>query len=598
MFICEQFESSWNEDQAETQFQGMGSSHELAAVLLTECLQFSRYSLKKPVYVLYLDAKSAFDVVRKEPLLRNLFFLNKGPDILLSHINNRVSHRQTVLDWDTNLMGPIHDELGLEQGGVNSSDFYKIFGKEQLELAQKSELGVKMKNLTISAIGQADDTVLISNSISALRFLLVLTLHFCNRYKVQLSAEKTKLQVYNLPSNDQSLHYNPIKINEIPVPFVHQAEHVGILRSTNGNCPTILDRFSAHKRALWSVMHTGLARGHRANPAVTIKIERMYAVPVLLSGLAALVLSKKEVDMIDHHFMETIRQLLRLHKNTPRCAVFFLAGTLPGIALLHLRQLSLFNMICRLPDNVLHKHALNWFTSVVNFKGSWLQQIRDICLMYNLPHPSVLLKSTMDKNAFKKLSKKHVISYWEQVLRAEAVSLKSLSYFKPSHMSLVAPHPIWKTAGNSPYKVAMATVQAVMVSGRYRCGALTRHWGTSSGFCTLSPICVSTMDDLDHIIKVCPALHTVRSSLLQFTTNYASTLPLNISELLLKKCNILSPTFTNIILDCSVDPDVILTCQDVGFHVLDVLFMVTRSWAYVLHRERLKLLGRWRCSFN
>ena len=72
-------------------------------------------------------------------MLRNLFFLNKGPDILLSHINNRVSHRQTVLDWDTNLMGPIHDELGLEQGGVNSSDFYKIFGKEQLELAQKSE---------------------------------------------------------------------------------------------------------------------------------------------------------------------------------------------------------------------------------------------------------------------------------------------------------------------------------------------------------------------------------------------------------------------------------------------------------------------------
>ena len=114
MFIHKQFETSWNLDQAETQFQGMGSSHELAAVLLTECLQFSHYSLKKPTYVLYLDAKSAFDVVRKEPLLRNLFFLNDGPDILLSHINNRVSHRQTVLDWDTNLMGPIHDELGLE----------------------------------------------------------------------------------------------------------------------------------------------------------------------------------------------------------------------------------------------------------------------------------------------------------------------------------------------------------------------------------------------------------------------------------------------------------------------------------------------------
>ena len=554
--------------------------------------------MKKPTYVLHLDAESAFDVVRKEPLLRNLFFLNDGPDILLSHINNRVSHRQTVLDWDTNLMGPIHDELGLEQGGVNSSDFYKIFGKEQLHLAQRSELGVKMKNLTISAIGQADDTVLISNSISGLRYLLVLTLHFCERYKVQLSAEKTKLQCYDVSNNDHQLQYNPIEIDGIPVPFVHQTEHVGILRSTDGNCPTILDRFSAHRRALSSVMHTGLARGHRANPAVTIKIEKLYAVPVLFSGLAALVLSKKEVDMIDHHFLETIRQLLRLHKNTPRSAVFFLAGTLPGIALLHLRQLSLFSMICRLPNNVLHKHALNVFSSVITFKGSWFQQIRDICLMYNLPHPSVLLQSTMDKNKLKNLTKKHVISYWEQILRSEAISLKSLCYFKPSHMSLVAPHPIWQTAGNSPYNIAMATVQAVMVSGRYRCGALTRHWGTSSGFCLLSPLCETIMDDLDHIIKYCPALALIRCSLMQFTFNYAKTLPKKICELLHEKCNLSSPTFTNFILDCSVDPDVILTCQDVGFHVLDVLFKVTRSWAYVLHRERLKLLGRWRCSYN
>ena len=42
-------------------------------------------------------------------------------------------------------MGPIIDECGLEQGGVNSSDFYKIFGKEQLATAQLSELGVRIE---------------------------------------------------------------------------------------------------------------------------------------------------------------------------------------------------------------------------------------------------------------------------------------------------------------------------------------------------------------------------------------------------------------------------------------------------------------------
>ena len=62
-------------------------------------------------------------------------------------------------------MGPIIDEQGVEQGGVNSTDLYKIFGKEQLATAQESKLGVPLGNLTISGIGQADDSALVLQEI-------------------------------------------------------------------------------------------------------------------------------------------------------------------------------------------------------------------------------------------------------------------------------------------------------------------------------------------------------------------------------------------------------------------------------------------------
>ena len=166
MFIRDRFISKWNLDQSPLQFQGEGSNHELAAVLLTECIKFSRTALKQPLFVLYLDASSAFDVVQKELLINNLFSLHKD-DHLILHIANRLSNRETILDWNGVLMGPISDEQGLEQGGLNSSEFYKIFAKEQLTSAQKSKLGVRMKNLTVSAIGQADDTLLLSNNIYA-----------------------------------------------------------------------------------------------------------------------------------------------------------------------------------------------------------------------------------------------------------------------------------------------------------------------------------------------------------------------------------------------------------------------------------------------
>ena len=129
--------------------------------------------------------------------------------------------------------------------------------------------------------------------------------------------------------------------------------------------------------------------------------------------------------MIDRHYLATIRQILRLYQNTPRSVVLFLAGSLPGIALLHLRQLSLFSMICRLPNNVLHKYALNWFSSENPYKYSWFQQIVDISILYKLPSPQTLLLSPLKKDEFKLKVKKLVVSY-------RGVYSSMISYYLPS----------------------------------------------------------------------------------------------------------------------------------------------------------------------
>ena len=109
-------------------------------------------------------------------------------------------------------------------------------------------------------------------------------------------------------------------------------------------------------------------------------------------------------------------------------------------------------MICRLPENILHRYALDYFTSASLTSTSWFSQIRKLCLFYDLPHPIVLLQEPHTKLAFKSLVKKRVISYWEQTLRHEATLLPSLTYFKPGFMSLIFVQPLWTTAGSSPMK--------------------------------------------------------------------------------------------------------------------------------------------------
>ena len=496
LYIRDLFIDDWNLDKADTQFQGEGSSHELAALLLTEVIVHSLYNIKEPVFVIYLDAKSAFDVVLKELLIKNLFHCNTNGHSLL-YLNNRLENRETFVEWDGQMMGPIKDQRSLEQGGPSSSDHYKIFGKEQLATSQASQLGVRLGKRVISGIGLADDTLHVSNNIQKLFYLLHLTFLFCSKYQVEICTEKTKLQVFATKDMDFMVEYakfmNPIKVNNEKIEFVDTAEHVGMLRSTAGNLPTILARFKAHRQAIASVLHVGLARGHRGNPSAGFKVHQLYGTPVLMSGLAPLLLSKHEVLIVEQHYKETIRRLQRLHTCTPSVVTYFLAGSLPGTALLHLRQLSLFGMISRLPNNILHEHAQDFFSSTTMSNKSWFSQIRELCLCYHLPHPLTILSTPPTKEKFKKLVKSCIIDYWEVKLRAEAALLPSLEFFNPSFMSLSSPHPLWSTAGSSPSKVAMATIQAQMLSGRYRSQKLCRHWSIhSSGFCLLSEECAST----------------------------------------------------------------------------------------------------------
>ena len=101
----------------------------------------------------------------------------------------------------------------------------------------------------------------------------------------------------------------------------------------------------------------GLAGGHRGSPAAALCVHQLHCTPVLLSGLATLVLSRAEIKIIDNYYQNIIQNLQRLHQKTPRSMIFFLAGSLTGEAILHMRQLSIFSMICHLPDNPLHQHA-------------------------------------------------------------------------------------------------------------------------------------------------------------------------------------------------------------------------------------------------
>ena len=92
-----------------------------------------------PIFALFLDAKSAFDRVLKEILVRNLFTAGTDDHRLL-YIDKRLKNRRTFCEYDKQMMGPILDTKGVEQGGIASSDNYKLYNNEQGTSAKNSNL--------------------------------------------------------------------------------------------------------------------------------------------------------------------------------------------------------------------------------------------------------------------------------------------------------------------------------------------------------------------------------------------------------------------------------------------------------------------------
>ena len=86
-----------------------------------------------------------------------------------------------------------------------------------------------------------------------------------------------------------------------------------------------------------------------------------------MSGVASLILSKKETSILEAHYVDVLTKLMKLHNKTPHSIIYFLEGSLPFLGILHLEQLTLFALICHLKDDPLNRHAFYILSNLNKF---------------------------------------------------------------------------------------------------------------------------------------------------------------------------------------------------------------------------------------
>ena len=161
-------------------------------------------------------------------------------------------------------------------------------------------------------------------------------------------------------------------------------------------------------------------------------------------------------------------------------------------------------------------------------------------------------------------------------------------------MSLSSPHPIISSVGSSSYEVNKAVVQLKLLSGRYRSDKLLSHFSPSqSPTCQLNCDQPDSIGDVPHLLIKCSALSQRRLILFEYWNTLATGNPVLISIVQFIQHGT-DEDLLQFVLDCSVVPEIIEAVQMCGQDLYKSLFKMTRTFCYSLHRERLKILGRWR----
>ena len=152
-------------------------------------------ALNKPLYICYIDFKSAFDFVNRHALLFKL--LNRGvKGKMLRILKSMFSQSKSRVKWNTSYSDTFENLYGVLQGGVISPTLFNVF-LEDLPDYLDLTCGVSMNNIAITYLLHADDLILISETPEGLQRLIDGLHEFCKQWHMIVNLMKTNVCVFD-----------------------------------------------------------------------------------------------------------------------------------------------------------------------------------------------------------------------------------------------------------------------------------------------------------------------------------------------------------------------------------------------------------------
>jgi hypothetical protein len=223
-----------------------------ASVLLTEVIAHHR-DTKTTMYLTFMDASKAFDVVDHDCIMNHLY--DQGITGELWHLYNSLySDVSSMIKWQGQKSKPFQEGQGIRQGGISSTNIFKAKANPSLNRLQEHPGSLHIGSIPLGALMVADDLVLSAISTYNMQGLVSEAQLDASRERFSFSKTKTKTMVLQPMKRADPIDAD-IYLYESKLETSVAETHLGIVRSSDcSNTITINNRVKTSRRAIATVL--------------------------------------------------------------------------------------------------------------------------------------------------------------------------------------------------------------------------------------------------------------------------------------------------------------------------------------------------------
>ena len=308
-------------------------------------------SMKKPIFLCFVDFSKAFDYVNRNALYYKLQRQGIGRK-MLNVIISMFKKANAKIYHEGNFGDPIDSVCGVLQGGILSPKLFNEFMSDFPQHLNKTD-GIKIDNMFFTHLLYADDIVLMSDSPNGLQNSLKCLHDFCSKWHLIVNITKTKvMQINTRTPLPVQFHYNKQDIENVDS-YKYLGHVISNKKATHNKMSEYL--CTQAQKALFALAGKTKAAIGYLPPTLALKMFDTYILPILEYN--CMIWSKNNQNIeLEKIQLAYLKVILGVRKQTSSLAVYAETGRFPLLIRQKVSTINYWSRLAMMPNyDILNK---------------------------------------------------------------------------------------------------------------------------------------------------------------------------------------------------------------------------------------------------